>query len=118
MQCLALSFWLLSGAVDQADGWAALTAAQRTAIKTDYNNAGISLVVSAFGSTDTLVSSGANPTMRLTAQNLAAWVKTLGMAGVGVDFKELATFNGGVGSAENWQGTALAASRGSIHNLS
>ncbi|KZP04050.1 glycoside hydrolase family 18 protein [Athelia psychrophila] len=61
MSC-ALSFWLLSGAAEQADGWAALTAAQRTAIKTDYDNAGISLVVSAFSSTDTPVSSGAKPT--------------------------------------------------------
>ncbi|KZP18067.1 glycoside hydrolase family 18 protein [Athelia psychrophila] len=96
----ALSFWLLSGAADQADDWAALTAAQRTAIKTDYNNAGISLVVSAFGSTDTPVSSGANPTT--TAQNLAAWVKQYGVDGVDVDFEDLAAFNGGTGSAENW----------------
>lgn len=59
----ALSFWLASGAVDQAQDWSEYyTAAQRSALKASYNAAGISLIVSAFGSTETPVSSGVNPT--------------------------------------------------------
>ncbi|KZP29177.1 glycoside hydrolase family 18 protein [Athelia psychrophila] len=96
----ALSFWLLYGAADQAQDWAEMTAAERTAIKTDYNNAGISLIVSAFGSTDTPASSGADP--NLAAQNLATWVKAYDVDGVDIDFEDLQAFNGGTGSAENW----------------
>lgn len=59
----ALSFWPLSGTADQTNNWAGITAAQRTAIKADYNNAGIRLVVSVLDYTDTAVPSGANPTM-------------------------------------------------------
>ncbi|KAF7972364.1 hypothetical protein HWV62_18154 [Athelia sp. TMB] len=96
----ALSFWLLYGAADQAQDWAEMTAAQRSAIKTSYNSAGISLIVSAFGSTDTPASSGADPTQ--TAQNLAAWVQEYDVDGVDVDFEDLQAFDAGTGSAENW----------------
>lgn len=54
----ALSFWLLSGPADQAEGWAQLTAAQRTSVKSTYNAAGISVIVSAFGATDTPTTAG------------------------------------------------------------
>lgn len=47
-----MSFLLSSGGVDQAEEWETLTAAQRNAIKSQYNAAGIALVVSAFGSTE------------------------------------------------------------------
>ena len=53
--------------------WTLITAAQRAAIKSQYAAAGISLVVSAFGSTDAPTSSGADPVA--TANTMAAWVK-------------------------------------------
>ncbi|KZP07837.1 carbohydrate-binding module family 5 protein [Athelia psychrophila] len=97
----ALSFWLSGGSADQAQDWEEeYTAAQRSALKASYNAAGISMIVSAFGSTETPASSGIDPT--LSAQNLAAWVKEYDMDGVDVDFEDLAAFNGGTGSAENW----------------
>ncbi|KZP29176.1 glycoside hydrolase family 18 protein [Athelia psychrophila] len=74
-----------------------------------YHAAGISTIVSAFGSTETLPSSGIDST--LSAQKLAAWVKEYDLDGVGVDLEDLATFNGRTGSAENWlRGTAFPAS--------
>lgn len=48
----AMSFLLSTGAADQATEWASLTDDDRTTIKTAYSAAGISLVVSAFGSSE------------------------------------------------------------------
>ncbi|KII87370.1 glycoside hydrolase family 18 protein [Plicaturopsis crispa FD-325 SS-3] len=93
----ALSFLLTSGAADQALEWTTLTADQRTAVKTQYAAAGISLVVSVFGSTDTPVSSGADATA--TAQTIAAWVKQYDLDGVDVDFEDFAAMNAGTGTA-------------------
>ena len=69
----ALSFLLLSGPADQAVEWTLISASDRAAIKAQYAAAGISLVVSAFGSTDAPTSSGADPVA--TANTMAAWVK-------------------------------------------
>ena len=71
----ALSFWLSSGPSDNALQWTTLTDAQRASIKADYAAAGISLVVSAFGSTDLPTSSQRDPTA--TAQAAAAFVKSM-----------------------------------------
>lgn len=65
----ALSFLLLEGAWDKAEEWTQLTADERTTIKSQYADAGISLIVSLFGSTDVPTSSGADPTT--TAQTMA-----------------------------------------------
>ncbi|KZP24588.1 glycoside hydrolase family 18 protein [Athelia psychrophila] len=96
----ALSFWLLSGAADQAEGWTELSADQRSSVVSTYHDAGINIIVSAFGSTDTPTTSGADPTD--TANTLAAWVKQYGLDGVDVDYEDEAAFNGGTGSAEQW----------------
>lgn len=53
-----LSFYLNSGPADNAQAWMELTAAQRSTVKAQYAAAGISLMVSAFGSTDTPTSCG------------------------------------------------------------
>ena len=50
---------MTTGAVDMALGWQWLSNAQRAAVKADYKNAGINLLVSAFGATGALVSSSA-----------------------------------------------------------
>ncbi|KAF7973212.1 hypothetical protein HWV62_32660 [Athelia sp. TMB] len=96
----ALSFWLIAGAADQALGWAELTADQRSSVLSTYHAAGISIIVSAFGSTDVPTTSGADPTA--TANALAAWVKEYGLDGVDVDYEDLNAFDAGTGAAENW----------------
>ena len=83
-----LSFLLLRGAADQAKQWESLSAATRKSVKSAYSAAGISLMVSAFGSTDTPVSSGANAVG--TANKMAKWVKQYDLDGIDVDFEDLA----------------------------
>ena len=77
-----------------------LTASQRSIIKSAYSAAGISLIVSAFGSTDKPTSSGADPTS--TAQRLADFVSHYDLDGVDVDYEDLDAFDKGDGSAEKW----------------
>ena len=62
-----------------------MSASQRSTIKSQYNAAGISLIVSLFGSTDAPTSSGADPVA--TANTMAAWVKQFGLDGVDVDYE-------------------------------
>ena len=83
-----LSFLLLNGAADQAKQWASLDAATRGSVKSAYSAAGISIMVSAFGSTDTPASSGADPVG--TGHTMAAWVKQYGLDGIDVDFEDFA----------------------------
>lgn len=59
--------------------------ATRASIKTSYHNAGISLIVSAFGSTDAPTSSGYDPTT--VANNLAAFVLKYDLDGVDIDYE-------------------------------
>ncbi|KAI5117052.1 hypothetical protein M0805_005291 [Coniferiporia weirii] len=96
----ALSFLLTSGAADQAVEWSSLAAADRTTIKSQYAAAGISLIVSVFGSTDAPTSSGADPTD--TANTVAAWVKEYDLDGVDIDYEDFNAINAQDGSAENW----------------
>lgn len=48
-----LGFYLVSGPMDNAIAWMQLTKQERDAVKADYAAAGISLMISAFGSTET-----------------------------------------------------------------
>nr|GAT43607.1 glycoside hydrolase family 18 protein [Mycena chlorophos] len=95
-----LAFLLVEGAWDKAEEWTTLTAAQRSSIKTQYNNAGIKLLVSAFGSTDVPTSSGYNATALATT--MANWVIEYGLDGIDVDYEDFNAFDAGNGSAENW----------------
>lgn len=96
----ALSFLLSSGAADQALGWQQLDNATRQKIKSQYNAAGIKLVVSAFGATETPTTSNADAAD--TANKMAAWVKQYGLDGIDVDYEDLAAMNAGNGKAEAW----------------
>ncbi len=94
-----LAFWMSDrGAVDVADFWSGLSSAQQAAVVADYTAAGITLMVSAFGSTDAPTSSGEDPAA--CAQRLAAFVKDNSLAGVDIDYEDNAAFNTGV--AEAW----------------
>ncbi|KAI8974523.1 glycoside hydrolase [Trametes punicea] len=97
---VALSFLTLKGPVDQAGAFAALPAAQRAATKAEYSQAGINIIVSAFGATDTPTTSGADPVG--TANTMAQFVIANGLDGIDVDYEDLAAMNKGDGAAEQW----------------
>ena len=78
---------MTSGAADQAQNWQELTADQRSSYISEYNEAGISLIVSAFGSTETPTSSGVDPTS--AASTVADWVIQYGVNGIDVDYEVL-----------------------------
>lgn len=105
----ALSFWLVSGPADQAEEWVSLDNATRASIKTSYHNAGISLIVSAFGSTDAPTSSGYDPTT--IANDLAAFVLKYDLDGVDIDYEDFNAMNAENGSAETWLTTFTKALR-------
>ncbi|KAH8112366.1 glycoside hydrolase family 18 protein [Phellopilus nigrolimitatus] len=96
----ALSFLLISGASDQAEEWVEIGADSRSSIKSQYADAGILLIVSAFGSTDTPTTSGADAVD--TANTIAAWVKQYDLDGVDIDYEDLSAMDKGDGSAETW----------------
>ncbi|KAG6375922.1 glycoside hydrolase family 18 protein [Boletus reticuloceps] len=96
----ALTFLLASSSVDEAQNWQELTASQRSTYLSEYNAAGISLIVSAFGSTEAPTSSGLDPVN--TANSIASWVTTYGVLGVDVDYEDFTAFNSADGSAETW----------------
>ncbi|KAL6298978.1 glycoside hydrolase [Sparassis latifolia] len=93
-----LAFLLLEGAWDNAEAWTELTASQRSTILSEYSAAGISLIVSCFGSTDTPTTTGADPTS--TANTFAAWVIEYGLDGIDVDYEDFDAFD--AGTAEAW----------------
>ena len=64
---------LSTGAADQALGWQQLDGATRQKIKSEYNAAGIKLIVSAFGSTKTPTTAGTDAAS--TVNKMATWVK-------------------------------------------
>ena len=68
-----------------AVAWEQLSDSQRSSYLKEYNDAGISIIVSAFGSTDAPTSSGANAVT--VANNLASWVRKYGLQGVDVDYE-------------------------------
>lgn len=81
----ALSFLLINGAWDAAGSWATLTPEERATIKRRYATAGIKLIVSAFGSTDTPTSSGTDPVA--VATTMGNWVKTNDLDGIDLDYE-------------------------------
>ena len=91
---------LSTGSADQALGWQQLDGATRQKIKSEYNAAGIKLIVSAFGSTETPTTAGMDAAS--TANKMAAWVKQYGLDGIDVDYEDLAAVNAGDGKAEVW----------------
>lgn len=67
--------------------WQQLSASERSSILKEYNDAGIHLIVSAFGATQQPTTSGANAVT--VANDLAKWVKEYGLQGVDVDYEVL-----------------------------
>lgn len=94
-----LAFWMSDvGPVDDAIAWAGFSASYRQQIIDEYHAAGIALMVSAFGSTDSPTTSGTDPTT--VATNLALYVQAYGLDGVDIDYEDMTAMNGN--KAEAW----------------
>ncbi|KIM83800.1 glycoside hydrolase family 18 protein [Piloderma croceum F 1598] len=90
---LILSFLLTSGPVDQVEAWTQLSAQERADILTLYHGQGISIMVSAFGSTDTPTTDGVDPVA--SAEAVAAFVKEFDLDGVDVDYEDAVALSNG-----------------------
>lgn len=94
-----LAFWMVQpGAVDNAQAWEQFDADYRAQVIEEYHSAGIALMVSAFGSTDSPTTNGADPVD--TATRLANWVKQYGLDGVDIDYEDMTAMNND--QAESW----------------
>ncbi|OBZ74603.1 hypothetical protein A0H81_05469 [Grifola frondosa] len=82
----ALAFLLSSGPRDQAAAWTELSADQRTTLKSQYSSAGISVIVSAFGSTEHPTTEGLDPAA--TASTMAQFVLNNNLDGIDVDYED------------------------------
>ncbi|PIL26024.1 hypothetical protein GSI_11778 [Ganoderma sinense ZZ0214-1] len=94
-----LAFLLSSGPFDQVLNWANLNPTRRKQLKQQYNQAGISIVASAFGQTDLPTSSGRDPVA--LANTMGQFVLTHDLDGIDIDWEEitLVTHQSGVGEA-------------------
>ncbi|KIM83828.1 glycoside hydrolase family 18 protein [Piloderma croceum F 1598] len=90
---LILSFLLTSGPADQVRAWTQLSAQERADILTLYHAQGISIMVSAFGSTDTPTTDGVDP--MASAKAVAAFVKEFDLDGVDVDYEDAVALSNG-----------------------
>lgn len=110
---VALAFWTYGqGAVDAAGMWANLAANMGTTTlgkttkeiqaswKAKYAAAGVKLLVSAFGSTETPTSSGFNATD--CGLKIAKFVIDNQLDGVDIDWEDTGSFQKGDKSGENW----------------
>jgi chitinase len=98
-----LSFLMLSGAADMAQVWEQMSASDRAKVKADYAAAGISVMVSAFGSTDAPTSAGADPVA--TANKMAAWVKQYDLDGIDIDYEDFDAVGSNLNHAAEWLST-------------
>jgi hypothetical protein len=80
--------------VDQAFEWTQLSAQERTDILASYHSAGIVIMASAFGSTDTPTTDGVDPVA--AAMSVADFVIEFDLDGIDVDYEDTtALFSGG-----------------------
>ncbi|ODO00677.1 hypothetical protein L198_03002 [Cryptococcus wingfieldii CBS 7118] len=87
-----LAFWQYDGgAVDDVQTWADFDESYRNEVITEYHNAGIALMISAFGSEDTPTTSGADA--KTVAQDLAAFVQEYNLDGVDIDYEDMSAMN-------------------------
>ncbi|KIJ53610.1 glycoside hydrolase family 18 protein [Sphaerobolus stellatus SS14] len=105
-----LTFLLSSGTADQAAEWASLSNSDRSSIKKKYNDAGIKLMVSAFGATDTPTSSGQDASS--LAKSMADWVKKYNLDGIDVDYEDFDAVN--AGTATDWLATFTSVLRDNL----
>lgn len=93
-----LSFWLKDSPLDQVDEWRKLPKEKRAAIRKEYNEAGIKIIISAFGETPKPTTD--EDSAEDVAKALGIFVREHDVDGVDVDYEDLEAFNGG--DAEKW----------------
>ena len=96
----ALSFLLSTGPAAEALDWAQLDSGTRQQLKKQYNDAGIKVIVSAFGSNEEPTTSGVDP--NTTAHTMAQWVIANDLDGIDVDYEDLTAMTLSNGEAEAW----------------
>ncbi|KAJ6456296.1 glycoside hydrolase family 18 protein [Mycena vitilis] len=107
----ALSFVYSASLQDNAATWSQLDATTRASIKSEYAAAGISLIVSAYGSGPVPTSAGDDPTA--AANFIANYVKTYGLDGVDVDYEDFDAVET-AGTAVAWLTTFTQALRAQL----
>ncbi|KAJ7242176.1 glycoside hydrolase superfamily [Mycena haematopus] len=107
----ALAFIYSASLQDNAATWAQLDAGTRSSIKAEYAAAGISLIVSAYGSGPNPTSAGDNPTA--AANYIANYVKTYNLDGVDVDYEDFGALET-AGTAVAWLTTFTQALRAQL----
>lgn len=95
-----LSFLLSDKSSDQAQNWETLDDATRKKVKEAYSQAGIKLMVSAFGGTSTPTTSGDDA--KAVAEKMADWVIKYDLDGIDVDYEDTTAMNAKDGKAEEW----------------
>ncbi|TBU31271.1 chitinase [Dichomitus squalens] len=106
---LNLAFLQCDGPYGQAKRWADLPIDQRQQLKAQYNAAGVSLVVAAFGANDLPTTNGLDPTT--IAGTMAQFVLDNNLDGVDVDYEELELMRSQAGVGETWVSTFTQALR-------
>ncbi|KAJ7612700.1 glycoside hydrolase family 18 protein [Roridomyces roridus] len=107
----ALSFIYSSSLVDNAITWTQIDATTRANTKSQYAAAGISLIVSAYGSGPNPTSAGDDPTA--AANFISNYVKTYGLDGVDVDYEDFGAIET-AGTAVAWLSTFTRALRAQL----
>ena len=81
---------MVSGAQDQVAAWKSLSSSVRASTKKSYSDAGITLMLSSFGSTDAPTSDGHDAAT--VAKTHAAFVKQYDLEGIDVDYEGMCLF--------------------------
>ena len=96
----ALAFLLSSGPSEQALAGQNLDANTKEQLKSKYNEAGIKIVVSAFGSVEQPTTAGVDPTK--AAETMSQWVIDNGLDGIDVDYEDQDALASSDGEAVEW----------------
>jgi len=77
-----VGYGCLTGSLVQALEWQNLSDEKRAAIKAEYNDAGVSLVVSVFGGTEQPTTMGLDPIEQANA--MSSFVRSFNLDGIGM----------------------------------
>ncbi|KAL5521082.1 hypothetical protein ACEPAG_9004 [Sanghuangporus baumii] len=108
----ALAFLMSTGPEDQAKGWAQLDKETRQQLKKNYNDAGIKVIVSAFGGSDAPTSYNKDPAE--LGNIMAQWVIDHDLDGIDVDYEDFNAMDLRNGRAEKWVITFTKALRSKL----
>ncbi|RDX47627.1 chitinase [Lentinus brumalis] len=107
-----LAFLLSDGPHDQVQIWENLDSQTRQGLKQQYNDAGVSLVVSAFGQTELPTTAGLDPTA--LANQMAQFVLSTDLDGIDVDWEEFDLVSDKPSVGEQWLATFTQTLRGQL----